>query len=195
MRNNIVIFVLMILLLTPLISYPACIAQNVPIEPYEIWITMDQEFIKGNTTKEITITNDKDKKINFTWYIENPSPASKRQNRTNITSLSWVDIEPKWYNTSPGDIAHFYIYLNMPETQENLNQSWEVWATFRLGSTGFVNWVHSIRVYIDTPKELDNNNKNQTENKIFDQNIFIALIMITVLITITAIFFYKKKKT
>jgi len=151
---------------------------------------MDQEFIKGNTTKEIVITNNKDKNINFTWYIENPSPASRRQNRTNITDLSWVDIEPKWYNASPGDKAYFYIYLKIPENGENLNQSWEVWATFRLGSEGIFNWVHSIRVYIDTPK-----NMSVIKNQIIDQNIIIFLIIITAIIAIIIIFFYKKKKT
>jgi len=194
MRNNVVLLIVLLLILLPPISTLTCTAQNVPIEPYEIWITMDQEFIKGNTTKEITITNNKDENINFTWYIENPSPASKRQNRTNITDLSWVDIEPRWYNTSPGDIAHFYIYLNIPETEENLNQNWEVWATFRLGSSGFVNWVHAIRVYIDTPKKTSDN-ENPTSDKILDRNIIIPILIMVIAAVITAIFLYKKKKT
>ncbi|MGF3555268.1 MAG: hypothetical protein ACQXXF_08430 [Thermoplasmatota archaeon] len=153
MIKNVMIFIVSLLILFSSTSSFICSAQNVPIEPYEIWIKMDQEFIKGNTTKKIIITNNKDEDINFTWYIENPAPASKRQNRTNITNLSWFDIEPKWCNTAPGKKAYFYIHLNIPETEENLNQSWEVWATFRLGSSGLFNWEHSIRVYIDTPKK------------------------------------------
>ena len=188
MRKNVILTALVIILISMIPSF-TCTAQKVLIEPYEMWITMNQEFIKGNTTKAIIIKNNKDEKMNFTWYIENPSPASKRQNRTSIANLSWVDVEPKWCDTLPGDKAYFYIYLNIPETMENLNQSWEIWVTFELGGNGLINYEHTVRIYIDTPNFFKNSNN---ENLIIDQN-FVVIVFSLIIFLFAAIFFYKFK--
>lgn len=71
---------------------------SITVQPLELSITMDKEFIHGNTSKKITITNNNDDSFNATWYIEHPDPISKiRPNRTCMPSLSWVDVEPKWF--------------------------------------------------------------------------------------------------
>ena len=154
------IFVLIFVLFAFSVSSFSC-SGEVKVTPPEISISMDEKFINGNTSQIITLTNNNDFNVNLTWYIDNPSQDLRRPNRTDITDFSWIYIEPKWCDTAPGDNAHFYIHLNIPEREENLNQNWEVWAIFKLGSNGFVNQEYAVRVYIDTPKKVEiNNNPN-----------------------------------
>jgi hypothetical protein len=144
---------------------------EVKVTPPEISIAMNEKFINGNTSEIITLTNNNDFNVNLTWYIDNPSQDLRRPNRTDITNLSWIYLDPQWCDTSPGDNAHFYIHLNIPEGEENLNQNWEVWAIFKLGSNGFVNQEYAVRVYIDTPKKVeikDNHNNDFSSVKIDD---------------------------
>ena len=106
---------------------------TINFDPLELQITMENEFIQGNTSKDITITNNNDYSINATWYLEHPNPDSYlRPNRTLIPDLSWVDVEPKWMVIPPSGIARFYILLDIPENKELLDQQWETWVTFQL---------------------------------------------------------------
>ena len=50
------------------------------------------------------VTNNNDYSVNITWYLDHPLPELIRANRTNIPSLSWVTLEPK-YLTHPYPIS------------------------------------------------------------------------------------------
>ncbi|EMR75315.1 hypothetical protein MBGDF03_00755 [Thermoplasmatales archaeon SCGC AB-540-F20] len=165
------------------------------VHPLELTITMDNEFVHGNTSKKITITNNNDYSVNFTWYLDHPLPESIRANKTNIPSLSWITLEPKYRIAQPGDSVFFYIRLNIPESYENLNQYWEVWPSFKQNkSQGMFNFEQAVRLYIDTPNEtainghLDDNSNNEY------YIIYYLLISATVItLLILGILLYHKK--
>lgn len=172
------------------------------VHPLELWITMDDEFINGNTSKIIMVKNNDDFSVNFTWYIDHPLPDSIRVNKTVIPSLSWVVIEPKWHIARPGDTVSFYIHLDIPESENNLNQHWEIWPTFKQNkSQGVFGFEQSVRLYIDTPVEakIENNQDHDTFSiKIGDQirlSVFdLAVIIIIITLLAIGILVLKKKK-
>lgn len=155
------LFILISVLLLSLI-FTSISKADVIVSPPEISIKMDNEFINGNTSKKITITNNGEYEINMTWYLENPNPASwMRPNRTYMPDLSWIDLKPRWGIISPYSSANFYIYLSIPESDESLNKHWEIWITFKDSDGGLFNQEYAIRTYIDTPqKAIINDNKN-----------------------------------
>jgi len=183
-------FIIPLLLL--LVFSTVCRA-SITAQPLELSITMDNEFIHGNTSKKITITNNNDDSFNATWYIEHPDPISEiRPNRTCIPSLSWVDVEPKWFVIPAYSAGDFYIYLDIPENEELLDKHWETWVTFKAGKLGgFFNLEQAIRVYIDTPGEAAINN-NQDQIPLSDI-VIVAVVAISLLILGTLV--YKKKKS
>ncbi|KYK32623.1 MAG: hypothetical protein AYK22_07235 [Thermoplasmatales archaeon SG8-52-3] len=136
-----------------LIFTSSCLA-NFNVQPREISIIMNENFIYGNTTKMIIITNNNDENINISWYLDNPTQDLIRENKTLIPSLSWISIEPKWQIIAPFGSARFYIILKIPEEKENFNQHWETWPVFKQEETQFFNWEHAVRLYIDTPEIL-----------------------------------------
>ncbi len=190
--------VLPILLLTSLF-FSTLGNATIAVDPLELTITMDKEFILDNTSKKITITNNNDYSINVTWYLEHPNPNSYlRPHRTFIPDLSWVDLEPKWLVIPPASAGMFYIYLGIPKKEELLDQHWETWVTFQLDEHktdgGVFEYEYAIRVYIDTPyktaiNNLPNTNPNSNYYNIY--YIFIAATVITLLIL--GALFYKKK--
>ena len=128
---------------------------SIVIYPEEISIKMEKEFIFGNTTKRIFITNNNKEDFNVTWYLENPTPPNKiRPNRTTIPDLSWIYVEPKWKLIPPGSTGIFYIHLNIPKNKETVNQKWESWITFKAVDKEFFNIEYAIRLYIDTPLDV-----------------------------------------
>ena len=190
--EKILIFASMLLLFS---TFASICNGNFAVQPSEISIVMGDDFIHGNTSKKITlINNDNDDEINITWYVENPDPSMRRANRTNIANLSWIELEPEWFNIAPNGSADFYIHLGIPETAENINQSWEVWVTFKLTTTGLVNQESAIRVYIDTPKKIANASQESKPGKVLDKNIIISFLLLTLFILVILLL-YKKKKS
>jgi len=187
------IFVLLLIIFIFSLSSFLC-SGEVVVTPPEISITMDEEFINGNTSEIITLANNNDFDVNLTWYIGNPDPSLRRPNRIDMPDLSWVYLEPRWCDTPPGDNAYFYIYLNIPESQENLNQSWEVWAIFELGANGFVNQEYAVRVYIDTPKKSEVINELTEPGQTSDLNLVIIIAIPMIILSSIAIFFITRKK-
>lgn len=182
---------LIILLFLSLAFSTVCRA-NIAVQPLELSITMDNEFIHGNTSKKIAITNNNDYSINVTWYLEHPNPISwMRPNKTCIPSLSWIDVNPKWCIVLPDDSVAFYIYLDVPESEEHLEQHWETWVTFKQEPGGGIfNQEHAVRVYIDTPGEVAiNNNQDQIPPS---HVVIVAVVAISLFILGTLV--YKKKK-
>ena len=158
---------------------------------------MDELFMHGNTSKKITVTNNNEFSINASWYVEHPNPISwMRPNRTRITDLSWIDAMPKWQIVNPKAAVSFYIYLDIPESEELLDQHWETWITFKLDSQDnggdIIHQEYAVRIYIDTPLNLSiiNNSNHDTLNYLL-YPIFAAILATAVFII--GIWFYKKR--
>ena len=151
---------------------------------------MDDEFIYGNTSRTISVRNDNDFSVNVSWYVEHPNPESwMRPNRTFIPDLSWVDASPEWCIIEPGDTKLFYIYLDIPESEENLDQHWETWVTFNQDpNEGLFNFEQAVRVLIDTPYFIALG--GQIDTSIVSIIIF---ILITLILVIVLFFRYVKK--
>jgi len=198
------IFPLILLLILSLMFSMVCRA-DIAVQPLELSITMVNEFIHGNTSKKITITNNNDYNTNISWYLEHPDPISWiRSNKTCIPSLSWVDLDPKWCIVQPDDSVSFYIYLDVPESEDHLEQHWETWVTFKEKYPEGVSMQeeHAVRVYIDTPSEVTNNNHGQNESSMSREvhiNIPLLAIAISVvfavILLVLGVLTFKKKKS
>ena len=185
-------FVLTLIILISLMLPCSC-KGAMSVHPLELWITMDGEFINGNTSKKIMVKNNDDFSVNFTWYIDHPKPISDmRPNKTCIPDLSWVDIEPKWRIAQPGDTVSFYIHLDILESEEYLSQHWETWPTFKQNkSQGVFGFEHAVRMYIDTPGEVAiNNNQDQ-----FSPSDIVIVAVVAISLLILGALVYKKKKS
>ena len=172
------------------------------VHPRELSITMGNEFVKGNTLRYITLQNGNDYSINISWYLDHPDPPLMRLNKTFIPDLSWIDVKPQWQIIPQGSSAAFYIYLDIPENEENLNQHWETWITFKREKKQFFNIENAVRLYIDTPTELIINDDqgsdslsivtgDQTKVPLID---FIIVSVIVILI-ISGFLVIRKKKS
>ena len=115
----------LLLIFSIFLIYPSVCKANFSVQPREISITMETDFIQGNTSKSVIITNNIDESINVSWYLDNPTQDLIRENKTLIPSLSWINIKPNWQIIPPKNKTLFYIYLDIPEEQENFNQHWE----------------------------------------------------------------------
>lgn len=169
-----------------LIYSPICEA-NFDVQPRELFVTMNDEYIQGNTSKSVTIINPNDESINISWYIDHPTLDLIRKNRTLITSLSWITIQPQWQIIPPNSNAIFFIYLDIPKQQENLNQNWEVWPVFKQEESQLFNWEHTVRLYIDTPEKLPNDNSNEKQPGDNNQNIITGIMENMVIIGVIII--------
>lgn len=163
------------------------------VKPRELSIVMADEFILGNTTKGVIVTNTIEESINISWYLDHPTQDLIRENKTLIPSLSWISIEPKWQIITPGNNALFYIYLDIPEEKENLNKHWETWPVFKEEETQFFNWEHAVRLYIDTPEIIPNdNNRDEGLFSFFlDNSLLISIIVIICVALVVSLFIIK----
>ena len=176
--------------------FSAIPVKSLYVQPLEISIIMDESFIHGNTSKKITATNNYDYPYNVTWYVENPNPiSSMRPNKTNMSDLSWIDVEPKWQIIPPYSNEDFYIFLDIPETKENTRKNWETWIIFKGGNQefdqGIFNFEYAVRVYIDTPSNISSVGVGKQTNT---QILPIALVAILILVLVIIGFFVIKKK-
>jgi len=170
-----------------LIVVPKC-KGSFDVQPRELFLSMDKEFINGNTSEILRVINTGDSEINISWYLDDPSPDLIRQNRTTIPDLSWIDLEPKWKTIQAHSNAEFFIHLNIPKDKNYLDKYWEIWVTFKEEESGFIKFEHAVRFYIDTPKNLKEDNNNILT---FSAFVFLSLIFIVFLIII---YLYKKNK-
>jgi hypothetical protein len=174
---------------------------NFGVSPRELSVTMIDEFIQGNTLKSIRVTNTENEVINVSWYLDHPSSDMIRPNKTTIPILNWIKLEPKWKIIPIKGSVNFYVYLNIPEENENLNQNWESWIIFKQKAKQFINIENAVRFYINTPAEItvdddqDSDVSSITTNTQF--NIPLLDIIIAIVVTvlfIISIFYLKKKK-
>jgi len=173
------------------------------VHPRELSITMGNEFVKGNSLRYVTVQNGNDYSINISWYIDHPVPISDmRPNKTLIPDLSWINVKPQWQIIPPQSSAAFYIYLDIPEKEENLNQHWETWITFKREKKQFINIENTIRLYIDTPTELITNDNQDsdslsiaTEDQINIPLIDFIIVAVIVILIIIGFLVIRKKKS
>lgn len=193
------IFILALLILISLML-PFCCKAAISVSPLELWITMDKDFINGNTSKKIIVTNNDEFSVNITWYLDHPTADLMRANKTKIPSFSWIKIEPKWRIAQPGETVSFYIHLDIPEIGENLNRNWEIWPTFNQNkSEGVFKLEQSVRLYIDTPSKLIIDKDQEAFSiKIGDQitiSLFeMIIVAIIIVVLVLGILFVKKGK-
>ena len=168
---------------------------NFSVTPIEQSIKMNDEFIQGNTTKKIIISNNIEDSINISWYVDNPTLDLIRENKTLIPSLSWISIEPRWKIIPPNSSSDFYIYLDIPQDKNNYNKHWETWLVFKQEKIQFFNWEHAVRLYIDTPEDYPNNdNKDNDLFSFFSENSLILIIFVVIIISLVIIFYFVKFK-
>lgn len=181
-----------LLFLLLLVCFPICKA-NFDLQPRELFVTMNDEFIQGNTSKSVRIINPNDENINISWYIDHPTLDLIRENRTKIPSLSWISLEPQWQIIPPKSNAIFYIYLDIPKQQKNLNQHWEIWPVFKQEESQFFNWEHTVRLYIDTPNKLPDYNNQNILTAIMENMVIIGIITIICVAVIIALFVIRSR--
>ena len=193
MKKSYVIF----LIFSILLIFSSNCKGNFSVTPRELSIKMEDYFISGNSSKKIIVTNQIEESINVSWYLDNPSQGLIRENKTLIPSLAWITIEPEWKTIPPNGTTYFYIYLDIPEDKDNYNQNWELWPVFKQEETEFFNWEHAVRLYIDTPETVPNDEKkDQDLFSIFSENILMIFLIIIILTTaIVSILFLKNKKS
>jgi len=172
-----------------LIVLPVCNG-SFEVQPRELYLSMDKQFIKGNTSETIKVINAEETEINISWYLDNPSPDLIRQNRTTIPDLSWVDLEPKWQILPGNSNDEFFIHVNIPDEKSYLDQHWEIWITFKEEESGFIKFEHAVRFYIDTPKNL-----NEFENNALTFSVLIFIFIIFIVLLFIILFYKKKKKS
>ena len=176
---------LMLIIIFLFIFIPIC-KGDFFVQPREISITMNNEFVHGNTSKKIMITNNNNYSTNISWYLEHPNPISwMRPNKTFIPTLSYIDLNPKCYIIPTNDTISFYIYLDIPESEENLEQHWETWVTFKEeNQESIFNQEHAVRVYIDTPIELANSNNYSQYDSSMQRKDYINVTLLAISISI-----------
>jgi hypothetical protein len=198
MRKPIVLIIFFLILL----KFSTICQAGFDLYPRELTIKMNDEFIQGNTSKNITIINVDNNSINITWYLDHPNPISWiRPNRSLIPNLKWIDIRPKYQIIPSRGNAKFDIYLNIPTNAENLKKQWETWIVFKEEENKFINFESTVRLLIDTPLKIKNNDKEQDflsinigdKIKIPITDLFLTILVITLILI--GLYVIKKRRS
>lgn len=165
---------------------------DVAVSPTELYLTMTDTYIEGNTTKKITVTNHYSHDISVKAWMMHPDITEwMRSNRTFIENISWITIEPSELSIPSGTSANFYIYLTIPNETKNqtYDEHWETWAALKIVNASLKEG-YLVRVYIDTPKPPTE--PSGTLFPIFYVTSIAAIVV--VLITITLYFYIEKRR-
>jgi hypothetical protein len=165
---------------------------DVAVSPTELYLTMTDTYIEGNTTKKITVTNHYSHDISVKVWMMHPDITEwMRPNRTFIENISWITIEPSELSVPSDTSANFYIYLTIPNETKNQTyyEHWETWAALKIVNASLKEG-YLVRVYIDTPKPPTE--PSGTLFPIFYVTSIAAIAV--VLITITLYFYIEKRR-
>jgi P pilus assembly chaperone PapD len=165
---------------------------DVTVSPTELYLTMTDTYIEGNTTKKITVTNHYSHDISVKVWMMHPDITEwMRPNRTFIENISWITIEPSELSVPSDTSANFYIYLTIPNETKNQTyyEHWETWAALKIVNASLKEG-YLVRVYIDTPKPPTE--PSGTLFPIFYVTSIAAIAV--VLITITLYFYIEKRR-
>jgi hypothetical protein len=177
---------------------PICHA-NVVVSPAEIYITMIDEYVDGNTSKKIFVTNHNSYNVSVTAWMTHPDPAEWiRSGRTFIDNLGWITINPSKLIIPADSFAYFYIDVSIPieNKNESYDKHWESWATLKIedasgnASSSFKEG-YLVRIYVDTPQPPD----EPDDSPLFsEQLLYDTIIAFSVAVIITLIYFYYRRK-
>jgi len=170
---------------------------NVVVSPTEIYLTTDGEYLDGNTSRKITVTNNYYHDISVGTKMENPDIIEwMRANRTLIDNISWITMEPSQAVVPPNSSANFYIQLNIPNEIKNqtYDEHWEIWAAVKINSASedasSFKEGYLVRIYIDAPSEPEG--PSSSLDQIFYDTLF--AICVAVILTIAFFYFRQRKK-
>jgi len=171
---------------------------NVSVTPTEIYLTIDDTYIEGNTSKKITVTNAYSHDVSVRAWVEHPDIIEwMRANRTLIENISWITIEPSQATISSNTSADFYIHFNIPNETKNqtYDKHWESWAAVKVSSaaenaSSSFKEGYLIRVYADSPP-IPEEPSSFPEQLLYDTLIAIG---VAIILTIAFFFFRERKK-
>lgn len=161
---------------------------NFIVKPAELYISMNNNYINGNTSRSIRLTNNQPYNVTVKATVKHPDPSDlMRANRTQINNLTWITIVPNQTIIPANTTKKLYLHLDVPEAKEkqNLNKHWESWVAITAVSEGegMFNVGYLIRTFIDTPKTLAAS---------FNIMLIAAIGIIIAALIIIALLFYKK---
>jgi hypothetical protein len=152
---------------------------------------MTDNYIEGNTSQKITVTNSNPYNISIkAWMIQPTIKEWMRSNRTLIDDISWISIEPSNRVIPPNSSSRFYIYIDIPDNEtkkENRDEQWEIWAALKIdaasGGSPFEQG-YNIRVYVDTPVSPSEKKSNSGgyEEIVYDTLIAVIIVLAVFLI-------------
>lgn len=183
-----------------LVILPMCKAEVV-VSPAEIFITMEDVFIEGNTTERIIVRNDFPYDISVDAWMMHPDIISWMvANKTFIDNISWITIEPSEAVIPSNSSYPFYIYfvsLDDETRNQTLGKHWEVWAALKINSasensSSSLKQGYLVRVFVDTPSE-----PSDQDGVGLDQIFYDTLVAVVIAIMVTLLFYYyrfKKRK-
>ncbi len=183
MKKTWIIFTILILFL--LLSMFTIGKARVSVSPAEFKITLDEDFTKGNNSRNIIVTNYNDYNISVKTRMKHPDPIEwMRSSRTVIKNLSWVTIWPSYFVIPSNTSAEFIVNVYVPEIyqQECLDERWESWAAFKIGAapgfpSGTINEGYLVRVYVDAPASPKDEPKSGDEPREIVYDTIIAVIV------------------
>jgi len=178
-----------------LLFIPSCGA-NVSVTPTEIYLTIDDEYIEGNTSKKITVVNNYYHDVSVGTWMEHPDIIEwMRANRTLIENISWITIEPSQAIIPSNSSASFYIQFNIPNETKNqtYDKHWEIWAAVKISSasenvSSSFKEGYLVRVYVDAPTMPEEPSSH------LDQIFYDTLLAIGVAIILTIVFFFFRER-
>jgi len=193
------IFIISLIALFLLFSSSSIISKaDVFVSPAEISIAIEDDFIDGNTSKKITVTNRHSHNISVKAWMMHPDITEwMRQNRTFIENLSWITIEPSQRVIPANSSAKFYIHLAIPNETKNqtYDKHWESWAAIKVdsasgNSSSSFKKGYLVRVYVDAPP-MPEEPSSFPEQLLYDT---LLAIGVAVILTILFFFFRERKK-
>jgi len=193
MKNKATLVSIVLLLL---VIMPMCKAEVV-VSPAEIFITMEDVFIEGNTTERIIVRNNFPYDISVdAWMMHPDIEAWMVANKTHIDNISWITIEPSEAVIPSNSSYHFYIYfasLDDETKNQTLGKHWEVWAALKINSasensSSSLKQGYLVRVFVDTPSETSPDQGG------LDQIFYDTLIAVVIAIVVTLSFYYYRLK-
>jgi len=192
--------IISIVLLTGFFLFPVATA-SIFVSPAEIWVSMNDGFIDGNTSKIITVKNTYAYNVSVRAWMLHPDIVEwMRPNKTLIDNISWISLEPSHVVIPANGQAQFYIAIHIPNESKNqtYDQHWETRAALKIDAvsdnhSNMIKEGYLVRVYVDTPKSpTEPSDPTSSFYPLLLFNIFIAIIGIAVITLI--LYLHRKRK-
>ncbi len=163
------------------------------VSPAEMWVSMENGFIDGNTSKTITVKNTYDYNVSVKAWMLHPDIIEwMRPNKTLINNISWISIEPSYIVIPPNSQVQFFIATHIPNESKNqtYDQHWETRAAFQIDTvstnqSAMVKEGYLVRVYVDTPlTPVSPSDEDGFSSFFMLINLFIAIVIIAIVVLV-----------